>query len=205
MAFCREGVMRKRLAIFFTVILVTAFLSPDVSWAWRPKSKDRPGFSPENDKKLSRRQQKMMVSALVGKVLRNPFFVNAELPQKLVVSEMQLQGDDLNTTPREFSDLVLNILLSHRMVMVMNQDLKMDLSLDYQLTFYLSEYETRKKGLLLGANYVVTGNMFSKISENEMGKLKKTYTAALEVKDVHTNSVMVSESYTVEKNKRKKK
>lgn len=184
---------------------MVGFLSPDVSWSWRSKSKDRHSFSSEHDKKLSHRQQKMMVFALVHKVLKNPFFANADLPQKLVVSEMRVQGDDLNTTPREFSDLVLNILLSHPMVMVMNQDLKMDLSLDYQLTFYLSEYETRKKGLLLGANYVVTGNMFSKISENEMGKQKKTYTAALEVKDIHTNSVMVSESYTMEKNKRKKK
>lgn len=145
------------------------------------------------------------MSALVHKVLKNRFFVDEELPRKLAVSELQLRSDDLNTTTREFTDMVLNILLSHPLVIVMNQDLKMDLSLDYQLTFYLPEYETRKKGLLLGANYVVTGSLFSKISENDMGKPRKSYTAVLEVKDIHTNSIMVSESYTVEKNKRKKK
>lgn len=197
--------MTRHLAVFFTVIFLLGFLNPDVSWSWRAKSQDRPGTFVGKTKKLSRQQQKVMVSALVRKVLKNRFFADEELPRKLVVSELQLHGDDLNMTPREFSDMVLNILLSHPMVIVMNQDLKMDLSLAYQLTFYLPEHETRKKGLLLGADYVVTGSMFSKISENEMGKPKKSYTAVLEVKDIHSNSVMVSGSHTVEKNKRKKR
>jgi hypothetical protein len=197
--------MRKQRAVFFMMILVFCFLNPDVSWSWRVQSKKSQGFTQGQTEKLSRQQRKVMVSALVRKVLKHHFFTDEELPHMLVVSELQIAGDDLNTTPKEFSDSVLNILLSHPLVMVMNQDLKMDLSLDYQLTFYLSEYETRKKGLLLGADYVVTGRMFSKILETEKGKPKKSYTAVIEVKDIHTDSVMVSESCTVEKNKRKRK
>lgn len=148
-------------------------------------------------KYLSKSKQKRLATKLVSKFLKREFLQKAELPFKFVLAEWQLEGHDLNTTPQEFTDRVLNALIAHPKILVVNQDLKIDLSLDYHLKDYLSEYQTRKKGIFLGADYIIVGTLRSYYTEATNNKPKKTYSASITIKAIRTDEVILREVYTL--------
>lgn len=188
-----------RLTVVALVLVVLAVPSQ----AWVAKNSEAPGLVKQ--KKLSRFQQKYLAVRVVGKLVKNDFFTEVDLPRKFVLSRFELHGDDLATTAVEFTDLILNTMLNHAKILVVNQDLKIDLSLDYKLMWYLDEFSARKKGILLGADYIVVGDLSSGTAYTPRGLPKKIFTVAVVIKDIRSGEVILTEEYSLSASKKRRR
>ncbi len=144
---------------------------------------------------LSRTECAQIARHLAKELISDPFFQSAELPPRMVLVAIQLKGVDLGTTQKEFTDLVLNKLIDEPKVIIANQDFSTDIAANYKLMFYLSEQETRQKGVLLGADYTISGSLESQSTFSDAGKERRVYVSHLVVKDIRTNKLVVSANY----------
>ncbi|OVE82074.1 hypothetical protein BVY03_02140 [bacterium K02(2017)] len=186
----------------FGFLLFIFCFDSNVVYAW--KAKRSVGISSKNPKPLSRMQHKNLSRRVVNKLLKHKFF-KADLPRKIVISEMELEGNYLGVNQEEYTNHIVNRLLSHAKVMIMNQDLKSDLTMDYQLMHYLAPRKARRKGILLGANYYISGKLKSHQIEKEEGKMVMYYTAFLELRNIRNNKKLNHVSFEYKKSKNKKR
>jgi len=103
----------------------------------------------------------------------------------------------------EFTDMILNRMMNHPYVMVVNQDLKIDLSLDYQLIEYLNVINTRKQGVMLGADYYISGYIEEVIETNDAGKQKQNFVGEIQVRNIRNNKSILAVKY--DHNEKKKR
>ena len=163
-------------------------------------------ISSEKPKLLSKIQTKNIVSGIVAKLSKQDFFDKLELPEKFALCNLELVGQDFVANEREFTDMVLNRLMNNSKIIVVNQDLKTDLSMNFQLMHYLPELPTRKKGIYLGANYYIMGELRSQPIIKDNGDVEKHYVVTMVVRDIRSNKtvVKVTEDYSKKGLARKK-
>jgi hypothetical protein len=183
-------------------MVITVF-STD-AYAWVSKS-TVPTLAKVSEKKLSKRQRKHLALQIVKKVVNDEFFSEPDLAHKLALALFEIDGDDLDTNSEEFTNLILNTFLSQPRALIVNQDLKFDLSMDFKLMWYKPELLARKKGILLGADYVVSGELKSRIEYNNEGVPKQLYTVDMHVKDIRSGKIIVTQTYTVSNRKGKRR
>lgn len=191
----------KKFVVFlisFVLILTSTMVNNEAYGLFGKKSKNKV-------KVLGKTQHKKIVRKLVSNLVQDSFFKDADLCRKLVLADIKLEGNDLGIESEDFTNMILNGLLGYSQVMIMNQDLKVDLSLKYKLMHYLPATETRKKGILLGANYYVMGHLKSTPVVHEDGKVDRSYSSALQVRNIRTNKLIVKAVYDYKKKKKSKK
>lgn len=79
------------------------------------------------------------------------------------------------------------------------------MSMDFKLMHYTDGTELRKKGILLGANYYVEGDLTSTVTTGEKGKTIQSYLATLVVRDIHTNEEILRKQYQYQRKSGQKK
>lgn len=142
---------------------------------------------------LSDRQKVLLVTQLVSVLMDEKLF-NDELAVKLVLSKAV--SNEPGFEAKEFTDLLLNKISDTGKVLVVNQDLKMDLDVKYDLRLmsYDSPELTRHHGEYLGADYIVVSRVSARLVQNEKGKWQKIYTASLSVEGVKSKKVYLTKS-----------
>ncbi len=178
----------KKAAVLFIGICVASFTPFDAALAWSSKSSSASNVV---NRPLSRYQRHKIVNRTVSHFLHDPNFVKEEVAIKTVLARMQITDSTLSVTHNELTDDVLNALINSTKLMVLNLELKTDLSLTFKLTHYLPDLETRKKGILLGSDYYISGSLGSKIVINNKGKEQKRLTTTLKLADIRTNRTIV--------------
>lgn len=195
--------MSKRSTLFLTFfVLVFALLAmPQQSQAahWRNKKENH-----ESSKDLKKMQQKKLARALVSAFLRQDFFKKRELPIQVVLAKFRLEGEGFGLNHEDYTNLVLNELLNHPKIFVLNQDLTTDLSMRYRLMNYKTNYAVRQQGVFLGAEYYVSGRLESLDEHTESGKLKRNYFTEIQLRRIRSNQLVASfETQLKSKNKKK--
>jgi len=197
----KRGIFSFVAAIFLLFSLCSLWPASQTH-AWSEKKTS--GYKKE--KSLKKYHRKSITSKAVSRMLKQDFFVKDELPRKIVLAKLQLDGVGLGTTEIDYTNLVLNELLNYQKVFILNQDMLLDLSMNYKLMHYYPNLITRKKGIMLGANYYISGLLKSYPEVKKDGKIKRHYISSLVVRDIRTDEIMVSSRYdTKEKKKRKRR
>lgn len=192
------SLLRVLISVIFFSGLCLVILPDADAHAWFARESSRT----EKTKVLKKMQRKNIAARTVGKLLESDFFASRELPERAVLARLELIGDGLGTTEEQFTNLVLNRLLDHPKIMVANQDLITDLSMEYALMDYLPDLEARKQGVLLGVDYYVGGFLRSEDRVTEGGRVKRHYECVLSLKNLRTNEEIVSVEYHTNRNKR---
>lgn len=191
-----------------TLVLVVAFLlcvqAIPVIGAFSRQKTSR--ISDEKQKILNKTQTKAITHQLVKEMFSNDFFEKLELPEKMVMAKLQVVGDGVGSSDRQFTDFVLNEILQSSQALILNQDLKIDLSMNFQLMNYLNADEARRQGVFMGADYYLDGRIESVPEQSERGKIKYNYVARLSLFDIRSNKEILTVHYDHnEKNRSKRK
>lgn len=194
--------LRGFLGLLFAVVLTISF-APSSAQAWRSKSSA--SSNGIKIKKLSKSHRKRIAGQLIRRMLRHEFFKDLDLPHRIALSTLKTSGEAVNMTKREFTDLILNEILNFPGILIVNQDLRIDLSLNYQLVEYLNVINTRKQGIMMGAEYYISGDIESKLHTSESGKQKQNFVASLELREIRSNKHILTVTYDQIKDKGKKK
>ncbi|MCP5464864.1 MAG: hypothetical protein H7A33_07565 [Deltaproteobacteria bacterium] len=199
---CRKG--QAFVMGFLGLLVISSLLFPQTSFAWSTKSA-RSGS--QKIKLLSKTKRKRIAANAAMRLFRSEFIKDAGLPRKIALAKIYVEGEDLNTSSEEFTDLYLNEIFDHPYILVVNQDVTTDLSLAYKLIDYYPEYEARKQGVLLGANYYISGTFRSEPYTKESGKVEQRYVFDYTLRNIRNNKVIVHVNYVhgQKKTKRKKK
>lgn len=178
-------------------VMSVVFVLPVPTWAWRAK---RFGGSSVTQRPLSKYQVKNVVTSAVSKLFKAPLLKGAELPLKVTLANLQIGDSSLGVSSEQYTDYVLNEMLNNPRILIVNQDLKTDLSLTYKLMHYLPDFETRQKGILLGADYYISGSLNSKMLTNAQGKEKKFLESTLVLSNIRSNvsEIKVSHEHSLE-------
>ena len=160
----------------------------------------------KQDKPLTHKQAKSLASKLSSALLKRQFFRKAELPRKLAISLIPVKVSHKEVTDKEFTNMVLNNLLGQNNVSIVNQDPQMDRNdLNFRLVSYDDELLARHRGLMLGANYIVSGSVTETLETDEKGHVYRVYSGELLLKNISTNKVVVQETMTQNRKKVSKK
>lgn len=178
------------IAVFVSIIVMA---SPTQAAFFRKRISQDSGV--EKQKVLSKSQRKSIARSLVKDMLNQEFIKNNELPYRYTLAKLNVVGDGIGGSSEQFTDLVLNEMLEQPKVLIVNQDLKIDLSMDYKLKDYADSYNARKDGVLMGADYYITGQIESVPTQSESGKIKYNYLAQIVVHDIRTNKTIFETSY----------
>lgn len=193
--------MRKKIGIFVvTVFSLVFFHSPLAVSSWSPSKQGK-----QTQQVLSPVQQRTLVRQMVNRLLHQGFFQNADLPHKVVLAKADIKTVDVGGNAKFFTDMILDILLDSPRVVVQNQDLLTDLSLKYRLVSYDDDWQCRKEGILLGADYVIVSAIESSFETDANGKVRKRFNGAIAIRDIRSNEIVVQENVTLEKHKRSRR
>lgn len=189
--------------LFITLFLVSFSLSYPIE-AQAKFSALR--FFKRKDKVLTEKQSKSLARKLAHKIATSDFFRSPDLPLRVVVAEMNVNlGAKSKVRSRVFTDQLVSELVFKSNVFVVNQELLVGTNdLQTHLTFYNDEHLTRKKGVLLGGDYVISGKLEEKVLLDHKGAYK-TYQAKVYIKDVRSAEVMVEVEDSLRKVRIKKK
>lgn len=162
----------------------------DTRWSRRPST-----FKAGVDKPLSATQLRMMARMLVNKTVKRTFFRAEELPRKLTMAVFDYEGR-LPVDIRTVTNLVLDTFLEHPKSLVVNQDLQPNFKVsEFRLMSYDGETRARHRGMLLGANYLVTGKL-SDVVVDLKGRPSRQIQLALTISDIRTNETILTEEVT---------
>ncbi|EKD52362.1 MAG: hypothetical protein ACD_62C00045G0007 [uncultured bacterium] len=178
--------------VFFVLVLLMVGSVSQSQAAWTSKKHKNEA---EQIKNLNLARQKSVATRVVWQVIKDPFFIDAELARFVTLSKLEVKGPGIGISDIDYTNLVLNLLIRDTQIIVVNQEVKLDLSMDFKLMHYADGVELRKKGILLGANYYVDGDLVSSVIELPGGKVTQTYLATLIVRDIHTNEVLIQKQY----------
>jgi len=79
------------------------------------------------------------------------------------------------------------------------------MSMAYRLMNYYGDWETRKQGVMLGANYYISGYLQSYAEIKDNGKSKQRYKAGLSLRDIRSDKTYVSSTYDPGDRKKRKR
>lgn len=193
--------MRKKNLVFVMTICSFVLFSPNYAAAsWLPSRHGK-----QNKQILSLTQQKALARQMVGKLLHQGFFQNADLPHKVVLAKVDIKTADVGGNAKVFTDLVLDVLLNNSRVVVQNQDLVTDLSLKYRLVSYDDDWQCRKDGIMLGADYIIVSAIESSYETSPNGSVRKRFNGTIAIRDIRSDEVVAKENVTLEKYKRSKR
>jgi len=189
--------------VAFAIFLFTSLnlISSGEAAAYSSKSSKRT----KKVKELKKLHRKNISKRVIHRLLKEPFFKDIELPKKIVVARLLLEGVGLGTSAKDYTNLVVNELLNNFGVFILNQELTTNLSLNYSLAGYNNNLETRKEGIMLGANYYLSGYLKSYNTITNKGKVKRTYEAGLAIRNIRDNEVQASAKYNTSEKKRRKR
>lgn len=113
--------------------------------------------------KITDSQLRVFCNTLVSSLMKKSFFKSGELPDYTVMAKLEYEGDKPGRAIK-ITDMLLNKILDYSRLIIVNQDLTTHLNV--HMSFKLMSYDTqdvaRHKGMLMGADYIISG----KISES---------------------------------------
>lgn len=193
--------MRKKIGIFIVVVFFFGLFHPQFAFSSWSSSKQ----GKQNKQVLAPIQQRTLARQMVGKLLSQGFFQNADLPHKVVLAKVDIKTADVGGNAKFFTDLILDVLLDNSRVVVQNQDLLTDLSLKYRLVSYDNDWQCRKDGIMLGADYVIVSAIESNFETDPKGHVRKRFNGTIALRDIRSDEVVVQENVILEKHKRSKR
>lgn len=170
-----------------------------VAQAWTTRSAR---LEKKQDKPLTRKQARSLAGKLSSDLLGRQFFRKAELPRKVAISLIPVKVSHKEITDKEFTNMVLNNLLGQYNISIVNQDPQLEQNdLNFRLVSYDNELLARHRGLMLGANYIVSGSVTETLETDEKGRVYRVYSGELLLKNISTNKVIVQETMTQNRKK----
>ena len=173
------------------VIFSVTFLSND---AYAAKSK-KGWNSYQQIKPLNKSAKKKIVNKITSKFIKDRFFSEGELARKITLSRLEVSGADIGMSEKMFTDMVLNKLLLNPLVMIINVEVTLESKLDFSLMHYTDNLETRKKGVLLSANYYIHGHLKSYTDNDSKGRSYRHYKAELFLREIRSNRLIIHTEY----------
>lgn len=156
------------------------------------------------ERPLTKRQAKSLARRLVQGLFRQTALEKDELAKRVELSLISLDVRHKEMTDREFTDMILNSAWDSAEIIIVNQEPSLSVEdMGQRLISYDDEWTSRKRGIMLGADYVITGSVREKASTDEKGRAYVTYDGQLILKDIRKGSVVAE--YREEQNKRKLK
>lgn len=152
------------------------------------------------EKPLTHRQARRLAQKLVSTVLKRKLFIKEELSVKLELALIPVDIRYKEVTDHSFTDMILNAFLESPKAAVMNLDSVIGETLNLKLLSYDEESVARKRGLMMGADYYVTGSLNEEILTDEKGRVYRVYRGTIQVRNIVTGNVVVEEH--VDQNKK---
>lgn len=143
---------------------------------------------PSTQKILTPHKIKVMAKHIARDLKQQDVFIKKDLPPKLSLGLFEVKVAQATATSRQFTDAVLNEILSNSPVLIVNQDAQIGESMDFQLQRYEDSRTLRIRAALLGASYYLVGETTEHTVTLKPGKVKLTYKVDYGVYDVHTNA-----------------
>lgn len=182
------------------LLLIAGWVGPAAAYGARD--------SAAGDKKiktLKKYQRKSIADKVVRLLMETPFFAGRELPRKVVMVPIRVEGSRLRTTSEAFTNRVLDAILTYPRVFVLNQDFATDGDRPYALSRYDDVIAVRKQGIMLGADYYISGVFKSEPVTRENGKIQTHFVASLSVRDIRSDKLKAQVTYDYSAKKRKKR
>ena len=139
------------------------------------------------------RHGRTIARKLAQKIMSQEFFRKQELPVQAALASIQVDVEG-QVTDKIFTDQILNAFLDYRGLMIVNQDPSLDLKTAYKLVSYDHSWLTRKRGLLMGAVYYLSGSIQEVIEPDERGKIYKMYKTEIFLKDSQTDEPILKQT-----------
>lgn len=162
---------------------------PPVAEAWRTAVREQ-----KQDPQVTPSQIQAAAKKLALSLHSDPFVQKPDLPLKVVLAEVMVKAPlSGGLTSEDVTDVFLNLILDFNRLLILNEDpqFKDTTSVEYKLGNYLSVMEARRKGLALGADYVVIGKIEKVFMTTDDGGLKNTLTGFLEIREIRSNALKV--------------
>lgn len=155
---------------------------------------------------MTERQTKALARKLMQRILDKPFFQEDELSRRVQMASLVMNVSHREMTDRQFTDLVLNATQDRPEILIVNQDPSLSISkLDIKLYSYDDEWASRKRGVMLGADFLLSGGVAERVMTDEKGAAYKVYEGTLSVTDIRSGKVMVEERVQQSRKKVKRK
>ena len=154
-------------------------------------------------KPLTVKQAQAFVHRLILSLSQDPFFHADPLSRRVALSLLTVNIPNSQVTARDFTNMVLTEFLNSFHVSVVNQDPAInEAGLDYSLISYDDPWTTRKRGLFLGADYIVTGELATSPDTDSKGKPFLNVRVELQIHEVRSNAVVVKREFYLKNQKR---
>jgi len=187
------------LYIFLLVLLIGLIGSFDPVQAIEKQYRWRPQRTYSNTYKLLKpRQIKSITKTLAYKALSHPFFTKEVLPRRVSLSRFSYTGPG-KMNGELITNFVLNYMINNTKVLIMNQDMQVDIKTNYHLSRYLNKTNTRKRGLYLGSDYVVSGSFKEEYTLNSKNKWVRRVFAKLKVTNLISDELVLEVDITKQK------
>lgn len=109
-------------------------------------------------------------------------------------------------TDREFTDMVLNAASDFAEIIIVNQEPSLSVKrLDQKLISYDGEWVSRKRGVMLGADFIMTGTVRENALSDEKGRAYTAYDGTLVMKEIRKGKVVAEHHEQQNKKKIKRK
>lgn len=143
-------------------------------------------------KEFTAKQAQRLARRLVADLAKDPFFHEDPLGRRVALSVLPVTLSETQVKSHDFTNLILSEFLDSFQVSVVNQDPALNGSrLDYSLISYDDHWTTRKRGLLMGAEYVVGGELASFPDSDKKGKPFLNVRAELRVHEIRTDALVL--------------
>lgn len=189
------------LAVSLVVVLTTVSAVPPAT-AWFSRGRK----TAMGEEIMTERQTKALARKLMQRILDKPFFQEDELSRRVQMASLVMNVSHREVTDRQFTDLVLNATQDRPEILIVNQDPSLSISkLDIKLYSYDDEWASRKRGVMLGADFLLSGGVAERVQTDEKGAAYKVYEGTLSVTDIRSGKVMVEEHVQQSRKKVKRK
>ena len=185
--------VRTQIVVILVALgLVLGSVSPTYAW----KSKKADAWA-NQIKPLSSGHRKKIVSQITTKLIDHAFFAkNEELAHRVCIARLEVLSPEVGMTDVEFTDLVTNALIVKDYIMITNIEITLDMQKnDFKLMHYGDPLETRKKGILAGADYYIMGSVRAYMEQIDEKKQQQVYKAELQVHNIRTNDLVFTTTY----------
>ncbi len=151
---------------------------------------------PSTQKILTHHKVKVMANHIAADLSHQDVFIKKDLPPKISLGLFEVKVAGATATSRQFTDAVLNEILSNSPVLVVNQDAQIGESMDYKLQRYEDSKTLRIRASLLGASYYLVGEVSEYTVTLKPGKVKLAYKVDYAVYEVHSNTNVLMHNLT---------
>jgi hypothetical protein len=174
-------------AVFLAVLGTWPAAARDTHW-----NQQRASFKATVDKPITAAQLRMMTRMLVRQAVGRTFFTAEELPRKLTMAVFEYQGQ-LPVDIRTVTNMTLDAFLNHPKSLVVNQDVQPNAKVtDFRLMSYDGKTRARHRGMLMGANYLVTGRL-TDVVVDVRGRPTRQIELSLVISDIRTDETILTE------------